>query len=137
MPKLKPKTLDEQRAEALALLPKDEADQHAIFRGLLYPRMAYQHDFRENKPEPVTLISYGFDDRAEATIPTCVGRGKDGRTFRCSIDMMYLTEQEVWDKIAEDLQEAIRDLQRNLVEHTQNLVAMQLQLDDALTRTSK
>ena len=137
MRKLKPMTIDEQRTETLARLPKDEADQHRIFQGLLYPRVAYQHDFRENKPEEVMLLSYGFDPTAEAVIPTCVGRGNEGRTFRCGIDMIYLTEQEVWDKIAEDLQEAIRDLQRNLVEHTQNLVAMQLQLDDALTRTSK
>lgn len=130
MPKL-PKSLADQRTAALAALPKDELARHETFRVCLYPRIGYQYDFRLHQPEEVTILSYGFDERAETLIPTILCRGKDGRAFRCSIDMVYLAQAEAWDEITKDLQEGIRDAQKALLEHTQNLVNMQLQLDTA------
>lgn len=129
-------TLEEQRERALKQLPADEAALHDTFRCLLYPRIAYQIDFRLNQPEEVTILSYGFDPRAGALIPTIVCRGQDGRSFRCGIEMVHLTEQEAWGEVIKTLDEGVREMQKKLLEDTQTLVSTQLQLDIARAKAN-
>lgn len=104
-----------------------ERDQ--LFKHQLYPRIAYmpKNDFQF---EEVTLLSFGVDEKSGATMPACTCRNKDGRVFRCSSDMVYLTVESCKFDMVVNLREGIRSAQNLIAETAQSLIehTRQLQL---------